>query len=187
MIRSIILFAALLLIVLRSLRKFQNLRAKGTVAFIGTYIMTKLLFICTGNICRSPIAEGLAPMIGAKHGHIVEAKSASTLGLRNKPADPHSVAVCKSIGIDISGHRSQAITMELVNWADYILVMERKHASHMYKHFPKASQDKVLELGSFASMVKIPDPIGSWRFTFRKTRKQIIKGLESFFQKLPKR
>ena len=148
-------------------------------------MVTKLLFICTGNICRSPIAEVLAPVIGAKHGHMIQAKSASTLGLRNKPADPHSITVCRWEGIDLSPHRSQPITKELVEWADYILVMDRKHASHMYQKFPKSSQDKVLELGSFASMPGIPDPIGKWVFEFWKTKKRIIKGLEGFFKKLP--
>ena len=147
---------------------------------------TKLLFICTGNICRSPIAEILAPVVGEKHGHTIQAKSASTLGLQNIPADPHSVTVCKWEGVDLSTHRSQPITKELVKWADYILVMDRRHASHMYKKFPKSSQDKVLELGSFASLSTIPDPLGSWIFVFWRTKKQIIKGLNGFFKNLPK-
>ena len=150
-------------------------------------MVTKLLFICTGNICRSPIAEVLAPVIGAKHGHMVQAKSASTLGLKNKPADPHSITVCRWEGIDLSQHRSQPITKELVEWADYILVMDRKHAAHMYHKFPKSSQDKVLELGTFASMSTIPDPVGSWIYVFWQTKKRIIKSLEGFFKRLPKK
>ena len=143
-----------------------------------------LLFICTGNICRSPLAEGFAPVLGEKNGHRIFAKSAGTLGLINKPADPHSIAVSKEHRIDISAHRSQPITDELIEWADYILVMERKHAMHVRQNFPQ-SMDKVLELGTFGSMTKIPDPIGRWRFAFRTMRKQVIKCLNSFFSQLP--
>ena len=95
--------------------------------------MLNLLMICTGNICRSPIAEGLAPIIGNELGLTVHTKSVGTLGLRERPADPKSVKVCSEVNVDISSHRSQGITQELVDWATYILVMERRHASHLEK------------------------------------------------------
>jgi len=144
----------------------------------------KLLFICTGNICRSPIAEGIAPEIGKQYQHDIEALSAGTLGLINRAADPKSVEVVAELNVDISNHRSQGITEELVQWADYILVMERKHATHVRQNFPTAS-DKVLELASFGSLAEVPDPIGKWKFTFRKVRKKIEKCLHSFLRQLP--
>ena len=146
----------------------------------------KLLFICTGNICRSPMAEGLAPSIGEEYQHEIETKSAGTLGLIDYPADPKAIEVVKERKIDISNHRSSEITPETILWADYILVMERKHASYVRSNFPDGS-DKVLELGSFGSFAEISDPVGRWKFTFRKNRKQIEKCLHSFFRQLPKR
>ena len=146
----------------------------------------KLLFICTGNICRSPIAEGLAPTMGKDYGHDIEAKSAGTLGLINRAADPKSVEVLAEIKIDISKHRSQEITEELIEWADYILVMERKHGTHVRQYFP-AARDKILELASFGSLAEVPDPIGKWKFTFRKIRKKIEKCMHSFLRQLPPR
>ena len=146
----------------------------------------KLLFICTGNICRSPMAEGLAPSIAAEYQHEVEAKSAGTLGLIDYTADPKAVEVIKERKLDISGHRSKEITRELIVWADYILVMERKHASHVRANFPDG-REKILELGSFGSFAEISDPVGRWKFTFRKNRNQIEKCLHSFFRQLPKR
>ena len=147
--------------------------------------MINLLFICSGNICRSPIAEGIAPKIAAELGLSVQALSAGTLGIRERPADPHSVSVCKEVKVDISSHKSQEITNELVNWATYILVMERRHASHVREHFPFA-EDKILELGMFGSVTHIPDPIGSWKFRFRGTRNQIDKCLRGFYKQLPR-
>ena len=144
-----------------------------------------LLMICTGNICRSPIAEGLAPIIGKEFGLTVYTKSAGTLGLRDRPADPKSVKVCAEVKVDISNHKSQGITQELVDWATYILVMERRHATHLRKHFTRVD-DKVMELGTFSGRSSVPDPIGGWTYKFRGCRKQIDKALRNFLQQLPR-
>lgn len=144
-----------------------------------------LLMICTGNICRSPIAEGLAPVIGKEFGLTVYTKSAGTLGLRDRPADPKSVKVCAEVKVDISNHKSQAITQDLVDWSTYILVMERRHASHLRKHFVGVD-DKVMELGTFSGRSSVPDPIGGWTYKFRGCRKQIDKALRNFLQQLPR-
>jgi protein-tyrosine-phosphatase len=147
--------------------------------------MTNLLMICTGNICRSPIAEGLAPIIGTELGLTIQTKSAGTLGLVNRPADPKSVKVCKEINIDISKHKSQPITQELVDWATYILVMERRHARHLRERY-QGVDDKVMELGTFSGLSSIKDPIGGWTYKFRGCRKQIDKGLRKFIAQLPR-
>lgn len=146
--------------------------------------MINLLMICTGNICRSPIAEGLAPVIGRELGLTVHTKSAGTLGLRERPADPKSVKVCAEVNVDISSHKSQGITQELVDWATYILVMERRHASHLRKHYVRV-EDKIIELGTFSGRSSVPDPIGGWTYKFRGCRKQIDKALRRFLEQLP--
>ena len=97
--------------------------------------------------------------------------------------DPKSVKVCKEIHVDISMHICQPLTTELVSWAEYILVMERKHASHIREHFPNV-QDAILELGTFGGLTEVPDPIGGWTFQFRRCRKQIDKCLVNFLQQL---
>ena len=145
--------------------------------------MTNLLMICTGNICRSPIAEGLAPVLGHSMNLQVHAKSAGTLGLINRAADPKSVQVCQDINLDISQHRSQPITQELIDWATYILVMERRHARHVRQHYENAD-DKTLELGMFCGRPSIPDPIGQNLREFKKCREQIERGLKSFLSQL---
>ena len=147
--------------------------------------MLRLLMICTGNICRSPIAEGLAPIIGKEMGLTVESLSAGTLGLVDRPADPKSVKVCSEIHIDISKHKSQPITQELVDWATYILVMERKHASHLRKRY-NGVDDKIMELGTFSGRSSVPDPIGGWTYKFRGCRKQIDKALRNFLRQIPR-
>lgn len=138
--------------------------------------------VCSGNICRSPMAEALAPMVGDRMGVDVRAKSAGTLGLVDRPADPKSVAVCREIGLDLRAHRSQGLSDELVAWADRILVMELSHAAHVREFFPD-SADKVLQLGPFAGLAEIPDPIGGWTFQFRRCRDQLERGLEAFLKR----
>lgn len=146
----------------------------------------KLLFICTGNICRSPMAEALARSIGQSQGKTVNARSASTLGLTNRPAHRHSVKVMRWNSINITEHRSQPITKTLIDWADFILVMERKHATHVREHFPEASE-KTLELGTFGGYAQIDDPIGKWVWAFRGCRNNISSCLSRFIQQLPHR
>ncbi len=144
----------------------------------------RLAFVCTANICRSPMAAGFARDYGEQRGWPVEVRSAGIMGLIDHAADPLAVKVMGEVGIDISSHRSSAVTDELVEWADHILVMEMRHASVLRDRFP-ASDTKVLMLGTFGGMVEIPDPVGGWRWRFRKSRDQLRKCTLGFMDQLP--
>lgn len=143
----------------------------------------KLLFVCSGNICRSPMAEGLAETMGARRGIDVVARSAGTLGIHERTADAKAIRVCRSIGVDISAHRSQGVSADLVRWADHVLVMEYAHAAHLREFFPEVG-DKLLMMGTFVGVAEIADPIGGWTWRFRRTRRQLEKALEAFFQRV---
>ena len=146
----------------------------------------RLLFICSGNICRSPMAEALAEEIGLRDGKTIIARSASTLGIDGYPAHRHAIRVMGWLSMNISEHRSQPITKTLTEWADFILVMERKHATHIREHFPE-STDKVLELASFGGLPRIDDPVKKWLWAFYTCRNAIRKCLERFVVQLPNR
>jgi len=140
----------------------------------------RLLFICTGNICRSPIAEVIAIHHGDEVGAPVQARSAGTLGIEEAPANPHMVAVAREGGMDLAGHRSQPITDELVKWADYVLCMEMSHMAHMREFHPDVGE-RLLLLGNFGGMMDIPDPHGSWfRKSYRKSRDDIQRCVHRF-------
>ncbi len=145
---------------------------------------TRLLFVCSGNICRSPMAEGIARIYAALRGRDVEVASAGTLGLVDHPAEPKAVAVCREIDVDISSHRSQGLSPELVAWAHWILVMEYHHSTHLAEHYPK-SEDKRVLLGNYGGIGEIADPMGGWRFRFRRSREQIRRSAEGFIDRLP--
>jgi protein-tyrosine-phosphatase len=87
-----------------------------------------LLFVCTGNTCRSPLAEGIARhLIAARNIEGFEVQSAGTFAHQHSPASDGSLLVALEEGIDLSQHRAQELSPELVQWADIILAMGPQH------------------------------------------------------------
>lgn len=143
-----------------------------------------LLFVCTANICRSPMAAGAARDYVRRRGWDVDIDSAGIMGLIGRPAHPLAVKVMGEVGVDVAPHRSKGVTEELVEWADYILVMELQHQIKLHREFP-ASENKVLMLGTFGGTHEIRDPIGGWRWRFRGARDQIVRSVQGFVDQLP--
>lgn len=89
----------------------------------------RVLFVCTGNTCRSPMAAGaLRAALGADAARI-EVSSAGTAAWEGQPATDLAVEVAGRDGVDLSGHRSRRATPERLRAADLVLVMERGHLS----------------------------------------------------------
>ena len=121
-----------------------------------------ILFVCTGNSCRSPMAEGIMKkMIEEDHSfHIYSAGISAFDGMQ---ATKEAVMVAAANGIDISGHRALMLTKEMVKESDYIFVMEQMHKQTIIQKV-KTSAKRVFLLnefsGSYEGQVNIPDPIG---------------------------
>jgi len=98
----------------------------------GAFIMKdgfRLLFVCTGNICRSPMAEGLMKvLLPPAPGRHITVCSAGTQAVDGLPAETGAVRAVREHGADIAGHRSRAIDGSLIASANLILVMERQQA-----------------------------------------------------------
>jgi protein-tyrosine phosphatase len=89
----------------------------------------RVLFVCSGNTCRSPLAAAaLAQELGPEAAR-VEVSSAGTTAHDGEPASPGSVLVAARDGVDLGGHRSRRLTPELLRSADLVLVMEPGHLS----------------------------------------------------------
>ncbi len=144
----------------------------------------RLLFVCTANICRSPMAEGWARQYARQRGWPVETRSGGIMGLMGHPADPLAVRVMAEADADIGAHQSKGVEEEDMAWADHVLVMELRHASVLRQRFPQ-HEGKILLLGSFGGLVEVPDPIGGWRWRFRKSRDQIQRCVIGFMDQLP--
>ena len=100
--------------------------------------MLRVLLVCTGNICRSPIAHGLLSERSKRLlGGEVEVRSAGTWA-GGGPATPEAVAAAADLGVDISGHRSTRFTRDLANWADLIITMTAEQSAEVRSEAPEA-------------------------------------------------
>src|SRR5260221_9015022 len=125
--------------------------------------MKKILFVCTGNVCRSPMAEGLLRHMLRGRDDIQVASAGlgavDGMGVTDVAAD-----VMAELGIDISSHLSQGLTSDLVRQADFIFVMTRQHQDALQMLFPSAAEKAFLvrEFEDFrvGENKDIADPIG---------------------------
>ncbi|MBN2010373.1 low molecular weight protein arginine phosphatase [candidate division KSB1 bacterium] len=140
-------------------------------------------FVCSGNSCRSPMAEGLLKkMLYDKYKDKVKIHSSGTLGINNNPATLNAIAVAQEKGIDISSHRSKGLTLEQMAEADLIFALAENHFEYMLTYFPEY-QENVFLLKSFATgsdrpfRLSIDDPIGQSMRVYRRVINEIEKEL----------
>jgi len=146
--------------------------------------MKTILFICTGNVCRSPMAEGLFRKATGENGYRIF--SAGLGAIDGQPPTPHSVMAMRELGIDISGQRSRTLTADLVRQADYILGMTHGHVDTVGLLYPAAAE-KTFLLREFDETVSpyekdIPDPIGCPYDVYVHCREQIQQGITSLLK-----
>ena len=148
--------------------------------------LKKVLVVCTGNSCRSPMAAGWLNRKLAGKGWTAESAGVAAWG--GAPASPEAVAVMQEIGIDISAHRSQALSRELVAGADRILAMTEEHRRELVRRFPGAA-GKVYLLNSFGPgpAQDVADPVGLPEDVYRRTRDELIRALGDFVLHLAER
>lgn len=151
---------------------------------IGRWTVTQLaseivLFVCTGNTCRSPMAEALFRKMLAERLHCAEedlpergylvlsAGLATTPGM---PASEHAAALMREVGIDLTGHQSQPATAELLNVADHIITMTSSHRESIGARFPEILP-RVRLLSPHGQ--DISDPFGGGREDYVRCREEI--------------
>ncbi|HEY5298496.1 MAG TPA: ribose 5-phosphate isomerase B [Verrucomicrobiae bacterium] len=147
--------------------------------------MKTILFICTGNVCRSPMAEGIFRQAMKGRGEF-RILSAGLGAMDGQPPSPHSVTALKEIGIDISGQRSRALTVDLVRQADFIFGMTHSHVDTITLLYPPAAE-KTFLLREFDDTLEpfekdIPDPIGCSYDVYMQARDQIEQGIASLLK-----
>ena len=144
-------------------------RAAGEkIIDVETENIKEILVICTGNTCRSPMAEGL--LRNRKNDIIV---SSAGLFADGSAVSQNAVTVMKEKGIDISGHHSRQISKEQVAEADLILTMTKNHKQMLVNIFPEF-EEKIITLSQWAlTQEDVNDPYGGTEEDYRNCRNQL--------------
>lgn len=145
----------------------------------------KILIVCTGNTCRSPMAEGIFKFLLKDKKLDIQVESAGTFALDGDNASGHAVKALESLNIDISNHKSRLIHNSLIEEMDLILTMGSSHKDLVLRKFPQA-KDKVFLLNEYAFGEKkdIIDPYGGDLKTYQVVRDEIYKAVEEIVDKL---
>jgi len=147
--------------------------------------MTRILLVCTGNICRSPMAESIMRQEFERRGEQVEVVSAGTGAWDGALASEGAYLVALENELDLSQHRATLLTRELVEDADLVLTMARHHRARVEE---LGGTEKTHLLGEYAGRqgddAEVGDPFGSdlpvYRDTFTEIQTLVRAAVERF-------
>ncbi|MBQ9396777.1 MAG: hypothetical protein IJU23_14835 [Proteobacteria bacterium] len=153
---------------------------KSNVSCVGTRFPERVLFVCSGNMCRSPYgAARFADLAGNRKVQVV---SAGTLRLVGRGAAPEMVKTAAENGLNLEAHRSNALSKMLIQASDVIFVMELIHRQEVLRLCPEAA-DKIILLGNWlpTPVQELVDPMGKTPDVYREVAAQIDAALENWF------
>lgn len=139
--------------------------------------MKRILFICTANVCRSPMAEAIFNALAEDKGLDFRAQSAGVAALKNEPMAPNSRAALEEMGVYPQEHRARQVSAEMVEEADLVLTMTPRHAAKLCEAFGDSSKVRTLiEYASGAPNEEgIPDPYGGPMVAYRASARQLFE------------
>jgi protein-tyrosine-phosphatase len=150
--------------------------------------MKTILLVCTGNICRSPLAAALLQRALAQRGmEAVEVTSAGTGAWDGAPVSEGAYLVGLERGLDLSGHRARLLTRELVEGADLILTMARHHRARVDE---LGGERRVFVLGEYAGRegeeAEVSDPFGGDLDVYRETCAELEGLIDAVVERIVK-
>jgi protein-tyrosine phosphatase len=122
--------------------------------------MARMLVVCTGNVCRSPIAEGVLRSLfeGRLGGRAPAVESAGTAGWEGSRADPGSVRAAADLGVDISGHLGRRLTERLLEESALVIAMAAEHRDLVRRRVPDV-RDRTFTLKELVRLLEaLPSP-----------------------------
>ena len=155
--------------------------------------MYRILFVCTGNICRTPIAAAILQHFIRKEKleTIIDVESAGTWAMDGNPVSENTRRVCQEHGLDVAHHRARHIDHFMVKEADLILCMAEQHKLDLltiYPHF----RNKIFTLKEFMATenhrtLSVDDPYGRNIMAYRKTFREIEQEIQRIWPELKAR
>ncbi|MBN2285478.1 MAG: low molecular weight protein arginine phosphatase [Tissierellales bacterium] len=149
----------------------------------------KIVFVCTGNTCRSPMAEALLKDLikkGKLDSNAYEVSSAGVSAIENMAASENAISVLKDRGIDLSQHRARQISASIIKQADLILTMTRGHKNWIINVVP-LSIDKVFTIKEYVGnqiQSDVSDPFGRSIDFYKQTADEIYELMEGLIKKI---
>lgn len=143
-------------------------------------MFNSILVVCSGNICRSPIGEGL---LRKALGDRIEVASAGVTALVGHPADPLACEVMADKGHDIEGHRAQQVSGELISRYDLVLTMDGFHDDWLHANYPQL-RGRVYRMRHWCDDRTVEDPYRLPRAAFEAAYDGIAEGAAHWITRL---
>ena len=142
-----------------------------------------VVFICTANVCRSPMAEKLfeEALTKSSSKQKISVFSAGISAMDGDKASDNSIIACDEVGLDLSDHRSAAITRATIENASVIFCMTESHRAllHMYFELPEDSPIFLMREFMKDGSKELPDPYGQDIDIYRECRNDMVEALPS--------
>lgn len=144
-------------------------------------MFNRIIVVCTGNICRSPIGEGL--LKARLQGRNIDICSAGTGALVGYPADPMAVEVAADHGLDISAHRAQQATLPLLSAMDLVLTLDQGHSDWINAKYPQL-RGRVHKILKWRENADVEDPYRHPKAAFEQAWTDIDAGIDEWLKKI---
>lgn len=143
----------------------------------------RVLFVCTGNTCRSPMAEALLKEIAEERNLEIQVHSAGLFAAEGQRPSTNAIETIDNK--DIKEHRSKMLTKELMDWAELVLVMTKSHLNMVEKMYPgaKAKTHLLLDFTEYIDK-DIADPFGGSIDEYERVKLQLEEAVFALLEKI---